>query len=152
MEDIIQEIIKQLYSASEEECEALKEKLISLADTYGKSNVVSCLETKKRSELLSVQWEIDEVLEILNPPKKVEEEIDDPSTRRLRGSELELRYADPQGIRLFSSKVDSRWVISRMDPRTGGAMQQEINEAQAEQIIVQLAGSPYWIKPPEPKK
>ena len=151
MEQIIQDIIQKLYSASEEECEALKEKLISLAQTYGKANVVSCLETKKRAELLAVQWEIDEVLEILNPPKKVEEEVDDPSTRRLRGSELELRYADPQGIRLFSSKVDSRWVVSQMDPRTGGVMQQEIDADQADQLVMRLAGSPYWIKPPEPK-
>ena len=71
MEQIIQDIILKLYSASEEECEKLKEDLISLAKQYGKANVVSFLETKKRSELLTVQWEIDEVLEVLNPPKKV---------------------------------------------------------------------------------
>ena len=149
MEEIIQSIIKRLYHTSEEETEELKKQLISMVDEYGKSNVVSYLEIAKRKELLRVQWEIDEVLEVINPPQKVEEKEDDPSTRRLRGSELELRYADPRGLRLYSSKVDDRWVVMQMDPRTGGMMQQEIDSQKAAQIQQQLAASPYWINAPE---
>jgi len=149
VEQIIQGIIKALYNASEEETEDLKNQLIAMVDEYGKSNVVSYLEIAKRKELLTVQWEIDEVLEVINPPKQEEEKEDDPSTRRLRGSELELRYADPRGLRLYSSKVDERWVIMQMDPRTGGMMQQEIDGQKAEQIQQQLASSPYWISAPE---
>ena len=145
MEEIIQGIIKRLYNTSEEETEELKKQLISMVDEYGKSNVVSYLEIAKRKELLRVQWEIDEVLEEINPPQKVEEEEDDPSTRRLRGSELVLRYSDPRGLRLFSSKVDDRWVVMQVDPRTGGMMQQEIDGQKAAQIQQQLAASPYWV-------
>ena len=149
MQEAIQDIIKKLYSASEEETENLKQQLISLVDTHGKANVVSFLETAKRSELLAVQWEIDEVLDVLNPPKEEsEEEIDDPSTRKLRMSELTLRYNDPRGVRLFESKVDTRWVIMQIDPRTGGLMQQELDEAQAKGICQQLAREPYWVSTP----
>jgi len=149
MEEKIQSIIKRLYNTSEEETEELKKQLISMVDEYGKSNVVSYLEIAKRKELLRVQWELEEVLEEINPPKKVEEKEDDPSQRRLRGSELELRYADPRGLRLYSSKVDDRWVVMQMDPRTGGMMQNEIDGQKAAQIQQQLAASPYWITTPE---
>ena len=140
MEEIIQSIIKRLYHTSEEETEELNQ-LISMVEEYGKSNVVSYLEIAKRKELLRVQWEIDEVLEVINPPQIVEEKEDDPSTRRLRGSGLKLRYADPRGLRLYSSKVDDRWVVMQMDPRTGGMMQQEIDSQKAAQIQQQLATS-----------
>tara|TARA_B100000683_G_C12383888_1_gene512508 strand:- start:236 stop:748 length:513 start_codon:yes stop_codon:yes gene_type:complete len=145
MEQKIKSIIQQFYRASEEESEELKNELISMVNKYGKSSVVSALESGKKKELLRVQWKIEEVLEIINPPKKVEEVEDDPSSRRLRMSEIELRYADPRGLRLYSSKVDSRWVMMRMDPQTGGMMQQEIDGSQAQQIQQQLAGSPYWL-------
>ena len=148
MEQRIKSIIQQFYRASDEEAEELKNELVSMVEKYGKSSVVSALESGKKKELLRVQWKIEEVLEIINPPKKVEEVEDDPSSRRLRMSELELRYADPRGLRLYSSKVDSRWVMMRMDPQTGGMMQQEIDGSQAQQIQQQLAGSPYWVNTP----
>ena len=148
MEQKIKNIIQQFYRASEDEAEDLKKELISMVETYGKSSVVSALESGKKKELLRVQWKIEEVLEIINPPQKVEEVEDDPSSRRLRMSEIELRYADPRGLRLYSSKVDSRWVMMRMDPQTGGMMQQEIDGSQAQQIQQQLAGSPYWVNAP----
>ncbi|MAA77949.1 MAG: hypothetical protein CL916_01715 [Deltaproteobacteria bacterium] len=148
MEQRIKSIIQQFYRASNEKSEELKNELISMVDDYGKSSVISALESGKKKELLRVQWKIEEVLDIINPPKIEEEEEDDPSSRRLRMSELELRYADPRGLRLYSSKVDSRWVMMRMDPQTGGMVQQEIDGSQAQQIQQQLAGSPYWINTP----
>ena len=148
MEEKIKAIIKKLYHVSKEEAEICKQELIDMVDEYGKSSVVSALEGNKKKELLKVQWQLEEVLEIINPPKKVDVEEDDPSTRRLRMSEIELRYADPRGLRLYSSKVDTRWVIMRMDPQTGGMMQQEIDGEKATQIQQQLAGSPYWVNAP----
>ena len=148
MEEIIKKIVQKFYHASKEEADELKQQLISLAEEQGKKSVVSVLESCKKKELLKVQWQIEDVLEILDPPKKVEEVIDDPSTRRLRMSEIELRYADPRGLRLYSSKVDDRWVIMRMDPQTGGMMQQEIDGEKASMLLQQLAGSPYWVNPP----
>ena len=150
MEETIKKIVQGFYHASKEEAAELKNQLIALANEQGKKSVVSILESCKKKELLKVQWQIEDVLDILNPPKKAEEVVDDPSTRRLRMSEIELRYADPRGLRLYSSKVDERWVIMRMDPQTGGMMQQEIDGEKAFMLQQQLAGSPYWINPPTP--
>lgn len=148
MEEKIKSIILQFYRASSEEAEKLKSEIIAMVDQYGKSSVVSVLESGKKKEHLRVQWKIEEILETINPPKQIDEEEDDPSTRRLRMSEIELRYADPRGLRLYSSKIDDRWVIMRMDPQTGGMVQQEIAGDQATQIQQQLAGSPYWVNTP----
>jgi hypothetical protein len=148
VEEKIKAIINKLYHASKEEAELCKHELIAMVDEYGKASVVSALEGSKKKELLKVQWQLEEVLEIINPPKEVEVEEDDPSSRRLRMSEIELKYADPRGLRLYSSKVDTRWVIMRMDPQTGGMMQQEIDGEKAIQIQQQLAGSPYWVNGP----
>ena len=145
MEDKIKAIINKFYHASKEEAEACKKELIAMVDEYGKASVVSALEGSKKKELLKVQWQLEEVLEIINPPKMIEAEEDDPSERRLRMSEIELRYADPRGLRLYSSKIDTRWVIMRMDPQTGGMMQQEIDADKAAEVQQQLAGSPYWV-------
>jgi hypothetical protein len=148
VEKKIKAIINKLYHASKEEAEECKQKLIAMVDEYGKASVVSALEGSKKKELLKVQWQLEEVLEIINPPKVVEEEEDNPSERKLRMSEMELRYADPRGLRLYSSKVDTRWVIMRMDPQTGGMMQQEVDGEKATQIQQQLADSPYWVNSP----
>ena len=43
-----QNIIQQFYRASEEEAEDLKNELISMVETYGKSSVVSALESGKK--------------------------------------------------------------------------------------------------------
>ena len=64
----------------DEALESAKEKLVQLADTENKSDLVSIIETQKRREILLVQWELEEVLNILNPPKEeAAEEVDDPS-------------------------------------------------------------------------
>ena len=115
------------------------------------------MESKKCSERLPVQWELDEVIEALEPAKKKvkqnDEDEDDPSNRRLRSSELEPYYNNPhQGIRLFKSKVDDRWLLLRPDPRTGGMVQEELkeNDGKLNHIIQQLLmmGGPFWIKQP----
>ena len=50
----------------DEALESAKEKLVQLADTENKSDLVSAIETQKRREILLVQWELEEVLNILN--------------------------------------------------------------------------------------
>ena len=58
MEQKIKNIIQQFYRASEEEAEDLKNELISMVDKYGKSSVVSALESGKKKELLLLPWTI----------------------------------------------------------------------------------------------
>ena len=153
-------MIEQLREATDEQCEQIKAQIIAIAGEYGPSNTISLLESKKYEERLPVQWELDEVIEALEPTKKKgkkdNEDEDDPSNRRLRSSELELYYNDPhRGIRLFKSKVDERWVLMQMDPRTGGMLQNELQAKDAHPIIqqLQMMGAPFWIKqPPMPNQ
>ena len=61
----------------------------------------------------------------VDPSKKdeVEEEEDDPTKRPLRESELQMMAQVPQqGLVLFKSKVDTRWVLMQIDPYTGQLM------------------------------
>jgi hypothetical protein len=151
MEERGHEIIQDLRKAigDDDACERLKKELIQLSEAHGRGNVVQFLESEKRTERLPVQWELEEVIEVLIPPKEAEEPIeDDPGERRLRASELLLVYSDPRGIRLLKSKVDDRWVLMQMDPRTGGMMQQELTGAQGDELKMQLADSPYWVAEP----
>ena len=121
----------------DEALESAKEKLVQLADTENKSDLVSAIETQKRREILLVQWELEEVLNILNPPKaETEEEVDDPSKRQLRMSELELVHQDPRGVMLYRSKVDDRWVVIQVDPYT---RQMVRNELVWQRVLMRLA-------------
>ena len=123
----------------DEALESAKEKLVQLADTENKSDLVSIIETQKRREILLVQWELEEVLNILNPPKaETEEEVDDPSKRQLRMSELELVHQDPRGVMLYRSKVDDRWVVIQVDPYTRQMVRNEITAEQGQNIYQQL--------------
>ena len=128
----------------------IKSEMISFAEQRSKSEVREYLESAMKEELLEVQWELEEVIEALMPPKKQEapepEPVDDPTTRALRPSEIELVYNDPRGIRLYKSKVDDRWVVSQIDPRIGQPVTYELPGTEAANIKAQLAGSPYWLK------
>ena len=83
------------------------------------------------------------------PTEEEPEEVDDPTTRPLRSSEMELVYDDPRGVRLYRSTVDTRWVLYQVDPRSGMPMQQELQAEEAEHVKRQLYGSPYWLIPME---
>ena len=63
MEERIQQLIVQLRTATESQCEEIKTKLIDLAKEYGVSRVITQLDSLKRKERLPVQWEIEEVME-----------------------------------------------------------------------------------------
>ena len=141
MEEKIRELIAQLRSDDDDQIEEAKEALVSLGDAQGKRAVYNQLESLKRSEVLTVQWEIEEVMELLVPPKKeaIVEENDDPSKRQLRLSELELVAQHPQaGIALYRSKVDPRWVFMQRDPYTGQMMRQDITAEQGEALLQRL--------------
>ncbi|MFT4976005.1 MAG: hypothetical protein ACI8S6_001900 [Myxococcota bacterium] len=131
--------------------EEIKAEMVAFAEQTSKSDVREYLETAIKEELLEVQWELEEVIETLQPPKQQTEpepepEVDDPATRALRPSEIELVYNDPRGIRLYKSKIDDRWVVSQIDPRINQPVTYELPGSEAENIKAQLEGSPYWLK------
>lgn len=149
--EAIDTLIARLRKARKEaERDEIKDALLALAAERSKNEVKEYLESAMKEELLEVQWELEEVIEKLTPPKKAEPEpepeVDDPRSRALRPSEIELVYNDPRGIRLYKSTVDDRWVVSQIDPRIGQPVTYEVPGSEVHQIKAQLAGSPYWLK------
>ena len=129
--------------------EGLKKELLELGASSNNKNLANSLRSIMPKEKLPVQWELEEIIDLLDPPKEKEIEEDDPSQRQLRSSELTPIYQDPRGISIFASKVDSRWVIMQMDPRTGSMHRQEIPEDRVPQIKAGIPPtSPYWLVDP----
>ena len=152
LELIIDSCIKRLRAQVDHDddlVEEEKKKILNLAQEHDKKEIAQILEIRKPKELLPVQWELEELIEQLDPPKTVEsvEDDDDPSKRRLRTSELEVVYTNPQAqMQILASKVDDRMVIVRMDPY-GQIMQQEIGGQEAARVRQQIGLPPY--SPPQ---
>lgn len=142
MEEKIQEYILIFRSEDDDKIEVAKERLLNLADKIGKNTLYNYLESAKKTELLPVQWEIEDVMDALIPPKeKKQEDDDDPTKRELRQSEIELVAQTPQGIFLYKSKVDTRWVVMQVNPYTGQLMgRRELPKEEGERILTQLKG------------
>lgn len=142
MEKKILEYIIIFRSEDDDKIEKAKEELLNLATAIGKNTLYDYLESAKKTELLPVQWEIEDVMDCLVPPKEdITDEEDDPSKRELRQSELDLVAQTPQGIFLYKSKVDTRWVVMQINPYTGQLMgRKEVPNEEGEKIFVQLKG------------
>ena len=142
LEQRIHELILEIRTDDEEKVDTAKSLLIQLANDVGVIKLHGHLEAVKRDEILTVQWEIQDVLEELVPPIDTveEEEEDDPTKRPLRESELQMMAQVPQqGLVLFKSKVDTRWVLMQIDPYTGQLMgRQELDNAKGEQVYSQM--------------
>ncbi len=144
LEQYVNDMLVEFRSDDDDRIEAAKANLLQLAPTVGARTLHSHLESVKRSELLVVQWEIQDVLDELIPPIVEEEKEDDPTKRELRESELQMMAQVPQqGLVLFKSKVDTRWVLMQIDPYTGQLMgKQELDQAKGEDIYKKMNQSP----------
>ena len=146
LEQRIHTLILEIRTEQDDRVEEAKNILIKMADDVGVRKMFSHLEAIKRDEILTVQWEIQDVLEELVPPivEETEEEEDDPTKRPLRESELQMMAQVPQqGLVLFKSKVDTRWVLMQIDPYTGQLMgKQELDNEKGEQIYSQMNQGP----------
>lgn len=149
--EALKPLVDQLAAASWKERDAIKEQLLTavqgLPDQTGLEDWFD--EVKKGLEL-EVRWEIDEVVEAMQPepePESEEEEEpeeDDPN-RPLTAADLVLVYDDPRGLALHRTKTGDRWFATQMDPATGRPQTFPIHAGQVEQLKAQLAGSPYWV-------
>ena len=145
LESTVQSLIEEIRSDDDDRIEGAKQQLLTLAQSSGLHTIYNMLESIKRSEVLVVQWEIQDILEELIPPDAPEEEEeDDPTKRPLRESELQMVAQVPQqGLVLFKSKVDTRWVLMQIDPYTGQLMgKQELDNARGESIYKQMNQAP----------
>lgn len=146
LEQRIHTLILEIRTEQDDRVEEAKNTLVKMADDVGVRKMFSHLEAIKRDEILTVQWEIQDVLEELVPPtaEEEEQEEDDPTKRPLRESELQMMAQVPQqGLVLFKSKVDTRWVLMQIDPYTGQLMgKQELDNEKGEQIYSQMNQGP----------
>jgi|GEM_PF-3428558 len=145
LEHRIHTLIIEIRSDEDDRIEKAKATLLSMADEVGIRTLYSQLEAIKREEILTVQWEIQDILEELIPPSdEEEEEDDDPTKRELRESELQMMAQVPQqGLVLFKSKVDTRWVLMQIDPYTGQLMgKQELTNEKGEDVYKQMNQNP----------
>ncbi len=146
LESIIQEFLVDLRTEEDDKVSAITTKVLTLAETAGINTVHNHLDSIKKEEVLTVQWIIEDIMEELIPPTNEveEEEEDDPTKRELRESELQMMAQVPQqGLVLFKSKVDTRWVLMQIDPYTGQLMgKQELDDQKGQEIFQKMNGTP----------
>lgn len=146
---MLDECIQQLAKANWKEREALKDQLLEKATNAGhRDAVVEHLTSVLKTLPLEVRWEIEEILEVLNPPPPpdpVEEEKEKESDKPLSAADLQIVYDDPRGLVLHKSKDGGRWFLTQPDPQTGQPKMFELGAQEVNQVKAQLKGSPYWV-------
>ncbi len=155
----ISAVVARMRGQDEDERAPLLEELVALCKGPKAEAARSHLEVVARGEVLEIQWELEEVLEATEPPKKEapkaapesnatrpesELEPDDPN-RTLTARDLDVVYDDPRGLVLHRTKDGKRWFATQVDPRTRQPQTFELHPQEIEQIKAQLAGSPYWV-------
>ena len=142
-------IIKRLREADWKTRESVKDELLAFAiNAPNRTAVESQLQAVRPTLPLELRWDIDEILEILSPPKpkpaEEEEEEPDPNAP-LTASDLKVVYDDPRGLLLHKSKRGDRYFLTQHDPQTGQPQTFELHQQEVDQIKAQLKGSPYWV-------
>ena len=142
LERTILNLISQIRTRNPDLIEQARAEIFRLSETSGVRTVYNLLEELKGKERLRVQWLIVGIMDELIPPVEevVEEEVDDPTQRPLRESELQMMaQVAQQGLVLFKSKVDTRWVLMQIDPYTGQLLgKQELDNEKGERIYSQM--------------
>ena len=143
LERTIINLISQIRTRDPNQIEQARTEIFRLSESCGIRTVHNLLEELKGKERLRVQWLIVGIMEELIPPTEevVEEEEDDPTQRPLRESELQMMaQVAHQGLVLFKSKVDTRWVLMQIDPYTGQLLgKQELDNEKGERIYSQMS-------------
>ena len=100
-----------------------------------------------RSEVLEIQWELEDIVEATSPapptPPTPEPEPE-PEAEPVDPNQPILVYDDPRGLRLYKTPAD-QWIALQVDPATGQPRQMELMPEQVTHLKAQLLGSPYWV-------
>jgi hypothetical protein len=145
--DAINALLSRLAAAGWKERDAIKVELLAACQALGDlSAVEDCLNAAKKGMSLELRWEVDEIIETLQPAPEAdpEPEPEDPN-RPLTSADLTVVFDDPRGLMLHKSKVGDRWFATQRDPRSGQPQTFELQPAEITQLKTQLAGSPYWV-------
>lgn len=157
MEAIIK-MIREIQGASTARQAEIYADLESRCQDKDKKEVRSQIEKQARAQILTIQWELEEIMERtaskLSPPPKetpeeapdVPEESPDPDPNTpLSSADVEVIYEDPRGLVLHRSKNGKRWLATQLDPETGHPQTFELQGEQIDQLKMDLAQSPYWV-------
>ena len=153
--DEIESLIAELQGANAERKAAIYGALEQWCVSDAAQEARSAIEKGARSQILTIQWELEEILERtapepITPPEEPEEEADatpeaepEGNPEGLSASDVEMVYEDPRGLILHRTKTGDRWLATQMDPRTGQPQTFELHPQEIDQLKVQLAHSPY---------
>jgi len=150
----LESLIEQLKSADWKGRDAVREQILAAAKG-SPDQAKDFLENARKNLSLELKWEIDDVLEALEPepepePEAAEEEAApeepvDPNAP-LSASDLKEVYNDPRGLILYTDRrTGTRWFATQVNPYTRQPETFELQAAEVDQLKQQLAGSPYWV-------
>lgn len=154
----ITEMIQEIQGASTARQAEIYAVLESRCKDKDKTEVRSQIEKQARAQVLTIQWELEELLERTapkaptppvenpeTPPEAPEEKAADDPNKPLDPADVELVYEDPRGLVLHQSKDGKRWLATQLDPQTGQPQTFELEGQQIDQLKMDLAESPYWV-------
>ena len=141
-------LIAQLRNCPENDRAPIIEKLTEYARGERGDVVREHLARAARSEVLEIQWELEDIVEATSPapptPPTPDPEPEPEAEPQDPGQPI-LVYDDPRGLRLYKTHDGERWVALQVDPTTGQPRQMELLPEQVTQLKAQLLGSPYWV-------
>ncbi|MFT7517880.1 MAG: hypothetical protein ACI9MC_000004 [Kiritimatiellia bacterium] len=154
----VEVILARFAQVGWKERDGVKAELIAACTPISnKSSLFEFFEEAKKTMKLDLRWELDEVIEALQPVpepeedeeeeeavEEVEEEPADPNVP-LQMSDLNMVYDDPRGLVVYKHRTSERWFAAQPDPATGQPRMFELHPTEVEQLKQQLAGSPYWM-------
>ena len=155
--ETIAALVGEIQGASAERKKAIFSELEELCRSEDGNEARSAVEKHARSQILTIQWELEEILERTAPPPaepppvSEEESTEEPKEEEpgqpgaINPSDVEMVYEDPRGLILHRTKTGDRWLATQMDPRTGQPQTFELHPQEIDQLKVQLAHSPYWV-------
>jgi hypothetical protein len=155
--DVVESLIAKLRQCSDVDRADILAKLTTLAGGKNGASARGTMSHAARSEVLEIQWDIEEIVEETTPapPPSTEPEIEieaeaeaeseKPPEPPQNPDEPVLVYDDPRGLRLYKTPDGSRWFALQLDPTTGQPRQMELQVDQVTDLKSQLLGSPYWV-------
>ena len=143
--ELIEKRVGELAQASPSEKRAILLELEQLCLGKQGEDAVGRIERIARSQILTVQWELEELIERVRPPEEPPEpEPEAEPEAQHKESDMRVVYNDPRGLVLHCNGDGSRWLITQIDPRTRMPQTFELPSDEISQIKLQLAGSPHW--------
>ena len=141
----VERLVASIAGASGDEKEKILATLEELCMGPNGDDVVGQIEKSARSQILTVQWELEELIEKVRPPAVEEPVEEEPAEDAGDPGEMRMVYNDPRGLVLHTNGDQSRWLATQVDPRTGQPQTFELHSSEVDQLRMQLMGSPYWV-------